>query len=142
MGRNIDNAAEPARDHAVQCRLDQRDRCRMLPSSALIQSSRSNLRKSPGGGPPALLMRMSGAGQAARMASRPSLVVTSAMTALGRLPVADAISSTRALQHFAPSRGDDEMNARAREGHGAGLAKPLTCRAYDRRAAHQSQIHV
>jgi hypothetical protein len=32
----------------------------MLASSALIQSSRVQLRKSPGGGPPALLIRMSG----------------------------------------------------------------------------------
>src|SRR5437899_9598284 len=72
----------------------------MLPSSALIQSSRSNFRKSPGGGPPALLMRMSGAGHAARMASRPSFVVTSATTVLGRLPVADAISSAaRSEEH-------------------------------------------
>jgi hypothetical protein len=69
----------------------------MLPSSALIQSSRSNFR------PPALLTRISGAGQAARMASRPSFVVTSAMTVLGRLPVADAISSA-ALSRTSPRR--------------------------------------
>jgi hypothetical protein len=84
----------------------------MLLSSALIQSSRSNFRKSPGGGPPALLTRMSGAGQAARRASRPSLVVTSAMTVFGRLPVADAISSAAlsstsarraAINRFTPS---------------------------------------
>ena len=41
----------------------------MLASSALIQSSRSQLRKSPGGGPPALFTRMSGAGQAASAAA-------------------------------------------------------------------------
>jgi len=75
----------------------------MLPSSALIQSSRSNFRKSPGGGPPALLTRISGAGQAAKMASRPSFVVTSAMTVLCRLPVADAISSA-ALSRTSPRR--------------------------------------
>jgi hypothetical protein len=53
----------------------------MLASSALIQSLRSQFRKSPGGGPPALLTRISGSGRTARMASRPSLVVTSAATA-------------------------------------------------------------
>ena len=35
----------------------------MLASSALIQTSRSHSRKSPGGGPPALVTRMSGDGQ-------------------------------------------------------------------------------
>jgi len=46
---------------------------------------------------------MPGAGQAARMASRPSLVVTSAMMVLGRLPLADAISSA-ALSSTSPRR--------------------------------------
>ena len=64
----------------------------MLASSALIQSLRSQFRKSPAGGPPALLMRISGLGQAARMASRPSFVVTSATTATVSVPVADRIS--------------------------------------------------
>ena len=49
----------------------------MLASIALIQSSRVQLRKSPGGGPPALLMRMSGSGQAFSTASRPAGVVMS-----------------------------------------------------------------
>src|SRR5215471_8700035 len=49
----------------------------MLASTALIQSSRVQLRKSPGGGPPALLMRMSGSGQAFSTASRPAGVVMS-----------------------------------------------------------------
>src|ERR1019366_10009847 len=44
----------------------------MLASIALIQSSRVQLRKSPGGGPPALLTRISGSGQAFRAASRPA----------------------------------------------------------------------
>jgi hypothetical protein len=47
----------------------------MLASSAAIQSSRVQLRKSPGGGPPALLTRISGCGQAASAAARPSGVV-------------------------------------------------------------------
>src|SRR3954464_5684419 len=49
----------------------------MLASNALIQSSRVQLRKSPGGGPPALLMRISGSGQAFSTASRPAGVVMS-----------------------------------------------------------------
>ncbi len=53
----------------------------MLASSAAIQSSRSKLRKSPGGGPPALLTRMSTCGQATSAAVRPASVVTSAATA-------------------------------------------------------------
>src|SRR6478735_8512534 len=52
----------------------------MLASSALIQSSRVQLRKSPGGGPPALLIRISGFGQAFRAASRPAGVVMSPAT--------------------------------------------------------------
>src|SRR5437588_4333871 len=54
----------------------------MLASSALIQSSRVQLRKSPGGGPPALLTRMSGSGQAFSAASRPPGVVMSPATSV------------------------------------------------------------
>jgi len=43
----------------------------MFASTALTQASRSQSRKSPGGGPPALFTRMSGAGAALRAASRP-----------------------------------------------------------------------
>ena len=53
----------------------------MLASSALIQASRSQSRKSPGGGPPALLTRMSTCGQAASAAARPASVVMSPATA-------------------------------------------------------------
>ena len=53
----------------------------MLASSAAIQVSRVQLRKSPGGGPPALLTRMSGLGQAASTAARPASVVMSPATA-------------------------------------------------------------
>jgi hypothetical protein len=49
----------------------------MLASIALIQSSRVQLRKSPGGGPPALFTRISGSGQAFSTASRPAGVVMS-----------------------------------------------------------------
>ena len=53
----------------------------MLASTALSQVSRSQSRKSPGGGPPALLTRMSTCGAAASAAARPSGVVMSPATA-------------------------------------------------------------
>ena len=57
----------------------------MLASSALIQCSRSQSRKSPGGGPPALVTTMSncvpGPPLAANTAARPCAVVMSAATA-------------------------------------------------------------
>src|SRR5690606_31866044 len=49
----------------------------MLASTALRQSSSEKSLKSPGGGPPALLIRMSGFGHASSRARRPSSVVTS-----------------------------------------------------------------
>ena len=52
----------------------------ILASSAAFQSSRVQLRKSPGGGPPALLIRMSICGQAASAAARPSGVAMSPAT--------------------------------------------------------------
>ena len=54
----------------------------MLASIALIQSSRFQLRKSPGGGPPALLIRISGSGQAFSAASRPAGVAMSPATSV------------------------------------------------------------
>src|SRR6187455_1912145 len=53
----------------------------ILASIALIQASRSQWRKSPDGGPPALLTRMSTCGQAASAAARPASVVMSPATA-------------------------------------------------------------
>ncbi len=70
----------------------------MLPSTALIQSSRSQSRKSPGGGPPALLIRISGSGQAASRAARPSSVVTSTATGVTLTPVAARICSAVAFK--------------------------------------------
>src|SRR5436190_17587210 len=64
----------------------------MFASSALIHAARSHSRKSPVGGPPALLMRMSGAGHAASAAQRPSSVVMSPTTVVTRTPVALRIS--------------------------------------------------
>src|SRR5215468_3609726 len=65
----------------------------MLASIALIQASRFQSRKSPGGGPPALLTTMSGAGQAASTCLRPSSVVTSTATGVTFTPVFLRISS-------------------------------------------------
>jgi hypothetical protein len=58
----------------------------MLASIALIQSSRVQLRKSPGGGPPALLTRMSIWPAAFSAASRPSCVVMSPTTSVTSTP--------------------------------------------------------
>jgi len=69
---DVDDAPEALRYHAVDHRADHQDRAIMLASSALIQVSRSQSRKSPGGGPPALLTRMSGVPQARSAACLPS----------------------------------------------------------------------
>src|SRR6185503_14611009 len=65
----------------------------MLASIALIQASRFQSRKLPGGGPPALLTTMSGSGQAASTCLRPSSVVTSTATAVTFTPCFLRISS-------------------------------------------------
>jgi len=59
----------------------------LLSSMAEIQSSLSQLRKPPGGGPPALLTKMSGLGQTAKVSLRPSSVVISAITVVTIAPV-------------------------------------------------------
>ncbi len=88
----------------------------MFASSALIQASRSHWRKSPGGGPPALLTRMSGAGQALSAAARPSSVAMSPATAVtshlealrSSSAVASSASRPRAVMtRFTPSRASD-----------------------------------
>ena len=66
----------------------------MLASTALIQSSRVQSRKVPGGGPPALFTRMSRlVSNGASAFSRPSAVVMSHAMACTVAPVADRISS-------------------------------------------------
>ena len=68
----------------------------MLASSARIHVSRSQSRKSPGGGPPALLTRMSGCGQAASAAARPAGVVMSHAThCTGRPAIAPISAAVR-----------------------------------------------
>src|SRR2546430_8037141 len=88
----------------------------MFASTARIHVSRSQPRKSPGGGPPALLTRMSGAGHAVSSAARPASVVTSPATAVTRTPVASRISFAAAsstsfvraiIVMFTPSRASD-----------------------------------
>src|SRR5262249_22275153 len=73
----------------------------MFHSTALRQSSREKSLKSPGGGPPALLMRMSGCGQAASSALRPSSAVTSHTTGVTATPKADTAFAV-ALSASAP----------------------------------------
>src|SRR6185312_10601038 len=65
----------------------------LLASTALIQSSRFQSRKLPGGGPPALLTTMSGSGHAASTCLRPSSVVTSTATGITFTPCFLRISS-------------------------------------------------
>ena len=65
----------------------------MLASIARIHAARSQSRKSPGGGPPALLIRMSGSGTAASAAARPSGVVMSHATQRTGRPAFAPISS-------------------------------------------------
>ena len=93
----------------------------MLAVTPRIQSSRDQSRKSPGGGPPALLTSMSGSGQAASRARWPSGAVTSQATALTSTPVAARISAAvassgpgvrAAMVTPAPSRARDIAQAR------------------------------
>ena len=89
----------------------------MLASTALIQVSRSQSRKSPVGGPPALVTTMSKSRRTASTAARPSAVVMSAATnctvagfepSLSALNLEAAASSTSApratISTFTPSR--------------------------------------
>ena len=114
----------------------------MLASIALIQSSRVQLRKSPGGGPPALLTRMSGSGQAFSTASRPA----------GRGDVADDLGHGDAgigfpdlvgglFQRLGAARGQRDMDAFICQRHGAGAAQPLARCANDGAAAFDPKIH-
>jgi hypothetical protein len=74
----------------------------IMVSSASIQSSRVQVRKSPGRRPSALLTRMSGAGHAASTAVRPSAVVMSAATGVTVTPLAAAISWAAAARAALP----------------------------------------
>ena len=69
---DVDDAAEPRSIMPSTVALISSIGVSMFASSALIQASRSQSRKSPGGGPPALLTRISGCGHAASACARPS----------------------------------------------------------------------
>ena len=114
----------------------------MLASSALIQSSRVQLRKSPGGGPPALLTRISGSGQAFSAASRPA----------GRGDVAGDLGHGHAgigfayfgggfRQRFGAARGHRDMHAFVGQRHRAGASQALAGCADDGAAAFDPKIH-
>ncbi len=105
----------------------------MLASSAFTQSSRDQLRKSPGGGPPALLTRMSGLGQAASAAARPSGVVMSPATATTLAPVLFRISSAVASSASLPRA----VMTRLTPSRASACAQPLP-RPFD--AAHTSAV--
>ncbi|MCY1215789.1 hypothetical protein D9M72_276440 [compost metagenome] len=66
----------------------------MLASTALIHASRSQLRKSPGGGPPALVTTMSKSWPSANTAARPASVVMSAATCLTKGPDGPATATS------------------------------------------------
>src|SRR5664279_4307706 len=76
----------------------------MLASRALSQASRFHSRKSPGGGPPALLTRMSTCGQAASAAARPTSVVMSPTTVRTSPPAPNARSSRAVASRTSPPR--------------------------------------
>ena len=93
----------------------------MLASTAAIQSSRFQSRKSPGGGPPALFTRMSGFGQAANTLAWPSAVVISQATVVTVAPeslrMSSAVASRSAVVrelmiNSTPSRPNDIALAR------------------------------
>ena len=124
--RNVHDAAEFALAHARRDALDQLDRrrrnARRASSASLPWAS---VRKSPGiWRTPGLVTRMSGSGQAARIAPRgPASVVTSAATVVDLWPVSAPISSRRRLQRLGvrativtstPSRASASAAARPR----------------------------
>ena len=114
----------------------------MLASIALIQSSRVQLRKSPGGGPPALLIRMSGSGQAFSAASRPAGVVMSpatSVTVTAGIGFADFVGGL--FQRLRAARGQRDMHAFIGQRHGAGAPQALARCADDGAAAFDPKIH-
>ena len=110
-------------------------------SSAEIQSSRVQVRKSPGRRPSALFTRMSGAGQAASAASRPCGVVMSAATAVTVTPSrADFVRG--ALQHVARARHDRDVDAFLRQRQRARLAEAAARAGQQRLAAAYAKVHA
>src|SRR5215831_6565508 len=93
----------------------------MLASIALIQSSRVQSWKSPGGGPPALLTRMSGLGHALSAAARPASVVMSPGTAVTLAAVASRIS----LAVFSRSAAVRAVMTSSTPSRASAMAQPL-----------------
>jgi hypothetical protein len=83
----------------------------MFASIAFSQSSRVHLRKSPGGGPPALLIRMSGFGHAASAwgSSFGRRDVPDEGRHLGAGRLADFFRGR--FERLAPARGDEKLDA-------------------------------
>ena len=114
----------------------------MLASIALIQSSRVQLRKSPGGGPPALLIRMSGSGQAFSAASRPAGrgdVAGDFRDGDAGIGFADFVGGL--FQRLRAARGQRDMHAFIGQRHGAGAPQALARCADDGAAAFDPKIH-
>ena len=112
----------------------------MLALTAFCQSSTDHSRKSPCGGPPQLLTRMSGLGQAASAAARPASVEMSPGTAVTLAPVSLRISSRGLLEGLGGARSDRQLDAGAPQRHRAGPAQPLARRANQSLSAANSQI--
>ena len=122
----------------------------MLASSALCQAASSKSRKSPVGGPPALVTTMSkAAGAACRSAraasrawARPSGVVMSAATVDHLHAGLGADRRGGRLERFRAARHQHEVDAFARQRLGAAAAQALAGGADERGLAVQSEVHV
>ena len=114
----------------------------MLASIALIQSSRVQLRKSPGGGPPALLIEniRIGAGLQRRLAAgRRRDVAGDLGHGHAGIGLADFIGGL--LQRLRAARGQRDMHAFIGQRHGAGAPQALARCADDGAAAFDPKIH-
>ena len=141
-GRDVDDAPELVLDHRVDRRCISSTGTIMLPTTPSIIFWRSSSRKSRNGGPALLAIRMSGSGQAANSAAWPSLVATSAATAmhLGAGRFADIGRGGVKPLRIAPV--DHDLAAGFGEPHGAGAPEPAARGADDGLAAGNSEIHA
>ena len=98
---------------------------KILALMAAIQSSQSQSRKSHGGSPPALLTRMSGLGQTAKVALRPSTVVISATTVVTLAPVILRMSSAIASRFPFGTCSNRDARSLTSKQHSAGSPRPL-----------------
>jgi hypothetical protein len=93
----------------------------ILFSTARCQSSSLHWRKSPGGGPAALVTRMSGSGAAASSALRPAGVVTSAARGTTSVPVTARISCAVACS----TAGSRALSTTRPPSRASAIAQPL-----------------